>query len=266
MTPAKQNSVNQSIVNQSRVNQSRVNQYWAIIPAAGIGKRMQADRPKQYLPLHNKTVIEHTLDRLLSMDEICGVVLSISETDEYWSELAYVSDKPVVIAKGGVERSDSVLNALEVLHQQILDQQILTQHKVQLKNTWVLVHDAARPCVRTDDIQKLIRLASLNDNGGLLALPVKDTMKRAKNNNEIATTVDRDGLWHALTPQMFRLEVLTAALKNAFQNRLAVTDDASAMELAGYSPLLIEAHEDNLKITRAFDLQLADLYLVNQGL
>lgn len=231
-------------------------QFWAIVPAAGVGKRMQANRPKQYLSLQNKTVLEVTLDRLLSLDEIQGLVLSISEGDEYWGDLKYQSSKPLHLAKGGTERSDSVLNALLLLQQQSDDSQAI----------WVLVHDAARPCVRTQDIENLIKSASHDDHGGLLALAVRDTMKRSNSTAQVEATVDRNGLWHALTPQMFKLNVLIEALQNAQANNLPVTDDASAMELAGYHPRLIEAHEDNIKITRAFDLQLAELYLKNQKL
>ena len=230
-------------------------QFWAIIPAAGVGKRMQADRPKQYLPLLNKTVIEHTLDRLLSLQEVSGVVVSVSEKDEYWPSLNYQSVKPLLVAKGGVERSDSVLNALLLLQEKAVDN----------NEIHVLVHDAARPCVRTEDIQNLIVQAQQNDNGGLLALAVRDTMKRADNNSQVLKTVDRDGLWHALTPQMFKLDLLVHALQQAEANNLSVTDDASAMELAGYHPVLIEGHEDNIKITRAFDLQLAELFLKHQS-
>jgi len=230
-------------------------QYWAIVPAAGVGKRMQADRPKQYLSLCEKTVIEHTLDKLLSLDEISGVVLSVSDGDGYWSALKYKSEKPLYIAQGGRERSDSVLNSLQLLNKKLDD----TSH------VWVLVHDAARPCVRHSDILNLINTASDSDNGGLLALPVRDTMKRAKNNNQVDKTVNRDGLWHALTPQMFRLNLLIDSLNQALHNQQPITDDASAMELAGFSPLLVEAHEDNIKITRSFDLQLAELYLKQQS-
>ena len=235
-------------------------QFWAIVPAAGVGKRMLADRPKQYLTLQNKTVIEHTLDKLLSLNEISGVVLSISETDEYWPELKYHSDKPVLITHGGKERSDSVLNALTFLNNKLSE----------TENTWVLVHDAARPCVRKDDIQKLIKQGSLSDDGGLLALPVRDTMKRSApstsdDKDKIQETVDRNGLWHALTPQMFKLDILYKALCDAQKNNSSITDDASAMELAGYKPILVEGHEDNIKITRAFDLQLAHLFLANQN-
>ena len=229
--------------------------YWAIIPAAGVGKRMQADRPKQYLALHNKTVIEHTLDRILSLEQVEGVVLSISESDEYWPELGYQHSKPVLLATGGKERSDSVLNALRLLEQHVADAQQI----------FALVHDAARPCVRASDIQLLIEQAS-DSQGGLLALQVRDTMKRGDSEQLVDHTVERNHLWHALTPQMFRLDLLVAALNSAQQKARAITDDASAMELEGYRPKLVEAHEDNIKITRAFDLKLAELYLQQQDL
>ena len=230
-------------------------QYWAIIPAAGVGKRMAADRPKQYLELHGKTVIEQTLDRLLSMNEIVGAVVSISDGDEFWADLDYQASKPMLIAKGGNERSDSVLNALILLNDKTNKPE----------NIYALVHDAARPCVRTADIEKLIQQCS-DENGGLLALAVRDTMKRSDSENNVVKTLDRNNMWHALTPQMFRLDLLIKALKNAEQKSLAITDDTSAMELAGYRPKLIEAHEDNIKITRAFDLTLSDLYLNQQKL
>ncbi len=238
----------------SSKTQDSIKQYWAIIPAAGVGKRMQADRPKQYLELHGKTILEQTLDRLLSMPEISGAVLSISEGDAYWPELNYSHEKSVLIAPGGQERSDSVLNALELLAQQVDD----------AADVYALVHDAARPCVRCDDIRLLIKQAS-DEQGGLLALAVRDTMKRGDAQQSVDHTVVRDRLWHALTPQMFRLDLLLKALHNAASNGQAITDDASAMELAGYQPRLVEAHEDNIKITRGFDLKLAHLYLQYQA-
>ena len=241
-------------MSESINSNSQSPQYWAIIPAAGVGKRMQADRPKQYLELLDKTVLEHTLDRLLSMESVSGVVLSISEGDEYWADLNYQSTKPLLLANGGKERSDSVLNALNLLNEKVDT----------AESVYALVHDAARPCVRIDDIQHLIEQCS-DEHGGLLALAVRDTMKRSDSQANVLETVDRNNLWHALTPQMFRLDLLINALNNAEQNKLAVTDDASAMELAGYKPRLIEAHEDNIKITRAFDLTLSELYLNQQN-
>jgi len=229
--------------------------FWAVIPAAGAGKRMAADRPKQYLKFQNKTVIEYSLNRLLDHPSITGVVLALDENDSYWQQLNFSHSKPVLNIKGGAERCDSVLNALQGLSSHL-------ENKDQ-SNVWVLVHDAARPCVREKDLNKLIEMASGDDNGGLLALPVRDTMKREQG-GRVQATVDRAGLWHALTPQMFKLPLLINALQQAVEKKLHVTDDASAMELAGYKPLLVEGYEDNIKITRPFDLQLAELYMQNQ--
>ncbi len=225
------------------------------MPAAGVGQRMAADRPKQYLPLLDKTVIEHSLQSLLDIPSITGVVLALDKDDSYWPELQFAHQKPVLQVTGGNERCHSVLNALRYLEQQVTDQQ---------QDVWVLVHDAARPCVRPEDVSKLIDKASHDDHGGLLALPVTDTMKRQSANNRVQTTVDRTGMWHALTPQMFKLTLLIKALEHALEKGMQVTDDASAMELAGYHPLLVEGHEDNIKITRPFDLLLAKLYLREQ--
>ncbi len=241
-------------------NNLKLKTFWAVIPAAGVGKRMAADRPKQYLKLADKTVIEHSLQRLLDHPSITGVVLSLDVNDSYWEELSYQHDKPVMLVDGGKERCDSVLNALKALQRKCQPE---TEHEI-----WVLVHDAARPCVRADDLGKLIDSASDDNHGGLLALPVRDTMKRASASNKISCvqkTVDRAGLWHALTPQMFKLSLLVDALETAEKKGLHVTDDASAMELAGYAPMLVEGHEDNIKITRPFDLVLADLYLQEQS-
>ena len=233
-----------------------IKQFWAIIPAAGAGKRMAADRPKQYLAFQNKTVIEYSLNRLLDHPAISGAVVALDENDIYWNQLSFNHSKPGVDIIGGAERCDSVLRALQALVEHLGNKD--------LSHVWVLVHDAARPCVREEDLNKLIEMASHDDNGGLLALPVRDTMKRQQDNNRVQTTVDRAGLWHALTPQMFKLSLLIKALQDALEKGLHVTDDASAMELAGYSPLLVEGHEDNIKITRPFDLQLANLYIQNQ--
>lgn len=223
--------------------------YWAVIPAAGVGKRMKSVTPKQYLPLHNKPVIEHTIQCFVDNAAITGIVVAVSKGDEYWQDVSIDSDKPVLQAEGGEERCHSVLNAL----------QLLAQHADE--NDWVLVHDAARPCLRQPDIDELVNRASQHQVGGILAVPVRDTMKRGNDSNEITETVDRDGLWHALTPQMFRLGELTPALEQALASQQLVTDDASAMELAGYRPLLVEGHADNIKITRPEDLALAEFYL-----
>lgn len=226
--------------------------YWAVVPAAGIGARMASDRPKQYLSLAGKTVIEHSLDRLLNHSLISGAVVAISEADEYWPELgsryAQQSVKPLHIAPGGAERCDSVLNALRVLE------------AFANENDWVLVHDAARPCLRASDIDALIQRSETHSVGGILAVPVKDTIKQADANGMINTTIDRESLWHAQTPQMFRLGVLRHALEQALTEGVKVTDEASALEHVGQHPLLVEGHADNLKITRPEDLPLAEFY------
>ncbi|HEX22235.1 MAG TPA: 2-C-methyl-D-erythritol 4-phosphate cytidylyltransferase [Chromatiales bacterium] len=222
---------------------------WAVIPAAGVGVRMQADRPKQYLPLLGKTVIEYTLQRLLAHSCIGGAVVAISSDDCWWPEIKIETDKPLWVAEGGDERCHSVLNALQTLSARAADQD------------WVLVHDAARPCLRSEDIDELIHRCAAHPVGGLLAVPVKDTLKRADAVQNVLETVDRNRLWHAQTPQMFRLGPLRDALQQALAANALVTDEASAMERAGQAPLLVEGHADNIKITHPEDLAMADLYL-----
>lgn len=231
------------------MSQEKRSACWAVIPAAGVGSRMEADLPKQYLEISGKTILEHTLTKFLQHSLIQGIVIAISSEDTYWCQLQIESSKPIIIAPGGSERCHSVFSALQTIST-IADQ-----------NDWVLVHDAARPCIRTEDIDKLISLASLHPVGGLLAMPVRDTLKRSDSTYTVIETVDRNTLWHALTPQMFRLATLKKALKNAIDNGLIVTDEAQAMELMGMLPALIEGHPDNIKITRPQDMELASYYL-----
>jgi 2-C-methyl-D-erythritol 4-phosphate cytidylyltransferase len=225
-----------------------------VIPAAGSGSRMAADRPKQYLPLAGRTVLEHSLDALLSNDQIAGGVLALAPDDVQWQTLAFASTKPLWRAAGGRERSHSVLNALDLLgrHADAAD--------------WVLVHDAARPCLRQADLEALIQQCRPHPVGGLLAVPVKDTLKRARDPGPagalvVEATVDRSRLWQAQTPQMFRLGSLRAALAGALAAGVTVTDEASAMEWAGHAPLLVAGHADNLKLTTPDDLRLAEAIL-----
>ena len=227
--------------------------YWAVVPAAGVGKRMQADRPKQYLEIAGRPLIEYAISQLMADPHIEGVVVAISAEDEYWPTLEITLDKPLWVVEGGVERCHSVLNAL---------QELATRAN---EEDWVLVHDAARPCVRAEDITQLITKLTHDDIGGLLAVPVRDTMKRAGANQRVVTTEDREGLWHALTPQMFRFGKLRHALEQALEDESLVTDEASAMEQAEYEPLLVEGHADNIKVTRPEDLALAAFYLQQQG-
>ena len=224
--------------------------FWAIVPAAGVGKRMNADRPKQYLELADKTVIEHTLTRLLQADVFTAVAVAISEEDPYWSELPIASHEKIVKAKGGKERADSVLSGLHSIRDHAQD------------NDWVLVHDAARPCL-TADIHHLIDSLINDDVGGILAVASADTLKNVQGNN-ILGTLDRSHIWRALTPQMFRYGDLKTALEQAVGNP-AITDEASALELQGKQPKIVEGRPDNIKITRPEDLALAAFFMEQQA-
>ncbi|OAI10922.1 2-C-methyl-D-erythritol 4-phosphate cytidylyltransferase [Methylomonas lenta] len=223
---------------------------WAVVPAAGVGKRMQADRPKQYLPLAGKTVIEHTLARLLQSGAFQAVAVAISIEDPYWPELDISQHPNVITAPGGKERADSVLSALKALEGKADE------------NDWVLVHDAARPCLTTEDIHLQIDSLKNDTVGGILALSSHDTLKHV-DGNCITTTVDRKHIWRALTPQMFKYGMLRDALQQTEGNP-AITDEASALELLGFQPKIVEGRPDNIKITRPEDLALAQFYMEQQ--
>lgn len=230
-------------------------QYWAIIPAAGVGKRMGSQIPKQYLPLAGKTVLEQTLAVFLHHPKITGIVVAITHGDPYWQDLeaGLRNKKPIIVASGGSERCYSVLNALIKLSQQ--DNSFAVQ-----ENDWVLVHDAARPCLNPGDIDRLIEKLTSTSTGGLLGLPMSDTVKRCDSELQVLETVERNELWRALTPQMFPLGVLKNALEQAVNNSELVTDEASAIELSGLKPIMVEGSPENIKITHPGDLQLAELF------
>lgn len=223
--------------------------HWAIVPAAGSGSRMGSNCPKQYLSLHGKPILQHTLERLY-LARFAGIVVCVADDDPYWKTLTLPTS--VISVSGGKERCHSVLNGLQALQQHAQP------------DDWVLVHDAARPCIRVTDIEKLMTLLSHHPVGGLLAVPVRDTMKRTNKGLEVVETVSRVDLWHALTPQMFRFKALSDALQNALNSDELVTDEAQAMERMGHHPMLIEGHADNIKITHPQDLSLAELYLQQQ--
>ena len=229
------------------------NRYWAVVPAAGVGRRMGGDIPKQYLSLNDRPVIEHTLGRLTGHAAISKVLVALAADDGWWPETTFADHANVVRVDGGTERCHSVLNALRYLSE-------FADYR-----DWVLVHDAARPCLRANDIDRLIERLSEHPVGGLLGMPVRDTMKRADGSGQVKDTVCRENLWHAFTPQMFRLGPLRDALSTALEQGSLVTDEASAMELAGQPPMLVEGHPDNIKITRPEDLPLAAFYLSQQG-
>lgn len=227
--------------------------YWAVIPAAGVGKRMGSKIPKQYLPLAGKTVLEQTLSIFLQHPDISGIVVAVTPGDPYWQDILDTlnnKDVPkVYTAPGGMERCHSVINALGELCNYAAE------------DDWVLVHDAARPCLQSKDIDQLLDQLSDTEAGGLLGLPMADTVKRCDPQNKVLTTVDRSELWRALTPQMFPLKLLKNSLQQAVNNNALVTDEASAIELQGLKPQMVEGHPGNIKITHPGDLQLAALFL-----
>lgn len=223
---------------------------WAVIPAAGAGRRMGSAVPKQYLPLAGRTVIDWTISKLLSHPAVDGVIVALSLEDAHWQHTEYATHASVERVNGGAERCHSVFNALNALSDKAAPED------------WVLVHDAARPCVHHQDISKLIETVEKKQLiGGLLGMLVRDTMKRTNQLNQITTTVERDQLWHAFTPQMFRLKTLQTALEDALTAGVQITDEASALEWAGYKPIMVEGQPDNIKITRPADLELAEFYL-----
>ncbi len=222
----------------------RLPSFWVVIPAAGVGSRMRADRPKQYLRLGGQTILEHTLDCFLDHPQLRALVVCLAEDDPYWPDLNCARDGRVHRAAGGSERADSVLAGLQALS------------GLGAQDTdWVLVHDAARPNLAIDDLNRLLSVLADDPVGGLLAVPARDTLKRAGADGRVQETVDRSVIWQAYTPQMFRLGSLREALADALVSGVAVTDEASALEWAGHHPRLVEGRADNLKITRPEDLQ-----------
>lgn len=227
---------------------------WAIIPASGIGLRMQAELPKQYLPFIDKTIIEHTLDRLLSHPDIAGAVVVLNAADKYWANLNYQaqSSKPLIIAKGGVQRHHSVFYGLEKLCSDMN------------QDCYALVHDAVRPLVTIKDLSQLIETARQHSSGALLGAPIADTIKQQNSEGNINQTISRAGLWRAFTPQVFKASLLMDALKFVIENQLKITDDASAVEAIGLKPKLVLGSVENIKITLPEDLMLARQIWTNQ--
>jgi 2-C-methyl-D-erythritol 4-phosphate cytidylyltransferase len=224
---------------------------WFIVPAAGIGQRMGTAVPKQYLPFANSTIIETTLKTLLSIEPLAGIVVAIHPKDTQWSTLSMSQHTKIHTVIGGDERSDSVLSALDFLDS------ILVSDKCG-DEPWVLVHDAARPCISPDSIYKMVNSLADGGVGGILGVSSSDTLKRVNAQKTIESTIDRSTVWQAQTPQMFRYGVLRNALSQAIQNNQVITDEASALELAGYAVNIIAGRRDNIKITQADDLPIAE--------
>ena len=229
---------------------------WAIVPAAGVGHRMGSAVPKQYLPLCGKPVIAHTLERIAQIEDLSGLLLVLHPDDQQFAE--YFNAKAGAVAaleivRGGNERCHSVLNA------------VLSLKSRAQPDDWVLVHDAARPCVRATDIDALALALRSHPVGGLLARPVSDTLKQVNSNHEVLKTVDRSRHWQALTPQMFRFDILLRALSAAAEGGDKITDDAAAVEALGVNPLIVPGSTDNIKITHESDLGLAERIIEQQA-
>lgn len=217
----------------------------AIIPASGVGSRMNAPLPKQYLRLQDKTILEHTLAPFIAHPMIQQVIVAVAKEDPFYPQLEILKHPKIQIVFGGETRAHSVLNAL------------LTADE----NSWALVHDAARPCLKRSDLDKILQIE--DEQGAILAIPAVDTIKRTFDGKQIEHTEDRSTLWLALTPQFFPTVPLKSAIQSAFAKGQTITDEASAMELAGYRPHLVAGRSDNLKITRPEDLALAEFYLTH---
>jgi 2-C-methyl-D-erythritol 4-phosphate cytidylyltransferase len=224
--------------------------HWVIVPAAGSSRRMgDVFQPKQYLHLLGRTVLEWSLAPFISRIDCNGVIVVLARDDQLWRKSPLSAHPKITTAIGGTERADSVSAGLVALAGRADDRD------------WVLVHDAARPCLRAEDLDRLLRELQNDEVGGLLAAPVVDTLKRVDDAERVAETISRQAVWRALTPQMFRLGALRQALSAAKERNLAVTDEAQAIEALGLRPRLIAGDPDNVKITLPEDLQRAERLL-----
>lgn len=226
---------------------------WAIVPAAGRGTRFGGRLPKQYTRLLGRPLLSWTLAGLLAERSIAGVMVALAPGDRRFARLPEAGDPRVHRCVGGARREDSVRSALEALRPLASD------------TDWVLVHDAARPCLARSDLRLLLESVGDDPVGGLLAIPVSDTLKSADESLRVRSTVARDRLWRALTPQMFRYGLLGRALALCLERGRAVTDEASAVEAIGLRPKLVRGRGDNIKVTSGEDAALAAAILGDGG-
>lgn len=227
--------------------------YFLVVPAAGAGRRFAGEGPKQYAPLAGRTVIEWSLAPFASDPRCAGRVVALAQADFRWQEvaprLAQEAGAELLRAAGGAERAHSVRNALEAISRQADP------------SDWVLVHDAVRPCVTREEVDRLLAAGATCADGALLAAPLADTLKRADGEDRVEATPDRARLWRAQTPQMFRYGALVDALGRALAAGRQPTDEAQALEWQGARPLLVRSSAANLKITDGADLELAEAIL-----
>ena len=222
---------------------------WVVVPAAGKGARFGGDLPKQYVQVFGSSLLHHTLSALCRHPGVSGAQVVLAKNDKHWPGWREMHGKPVRSVVGGAERADSVLAGLRGLPDEVRERD------------WVLVHDAARPCLPHADLSRLLDLGGSHTVGALLAEPVRDTIKRSNAEGEAEHTVPRDTLWRAQTPQMFRRATLLRALESALAAGLPITDEAMAVERLGLWPLLVEGSCCNLKVTTADDLAVAEFWL-----
>jgi 2-C-methyl-D-erythritol 4-phosphate cytidylyltransferase len=225
---------------------------WAVVPAAGEGRRFGAAVPKQYLEIAGRSVLQHSLEALCRHPGVSGVQVVGAPGDPHWPGWHELQAKPVRRCDGGATRAESVLAGLQALPDSVAG------------SDWVLVHDAARPCLRLDDLSRLLDRGCAHAVGALLAAPVRDTLKRADARGEVERSEPRERLWRALTPQMFRRAMLTRALQAAVDAGEPITDESMAIERLGLQPLLVEGADDNIKITTPADLAVAE-FLLGRG-
>lgn len=224
--------------------------YFLVVPASGIGQRMNSTIPKQYIILENGlTILDQCLNTILSNDLISGFIVALDKKDSHFKSSDFAKDpKLISIATGGKERFNSVLNALNALDQNAKP------------NDWVLVHDAVRPCIRKEDINKLIEEVADDKVGGILANRIVDTVKQ-KNNGGLVSTIDRQKLYIAQTPQMFRYAILKDSIEKAIESNMHITDESEALESLNYSIRIVEGSSSNIKITTQEDIHLANYFL-----
>lgn len=223
--------------------------YWVVIPAAGIGQRMQSKLPKQYIDLCGKTILEHTIDLYLFYPWVSKILLVLHPDDQYWPSLDCTQSEKIMTAIGGAERMHSVYQGL------------LALQNLAAPNDWVLVHDAVRPCLPRADLDRLLKSLRGHPVGGLLGCPVRDSLKKVNKEGYVSSSVSREHVWAAQTPQMFRFHLLQEALTRVVCKKQMVTDESGAVELLGESLLMVEGNPRNIKITYPEDLELAKYWL-----
>lgn len=216
---------------------------FAVVPAAGYGRRMGIGYPKQYYLINKKTVIEYTIETLLTCSKIKKIIVSISPEDHYFHTLPISNNIRVSYVLGGLDRARSVMSALQIVE----------------NKSWVLIHDAVRPCLRKNDLNRLLKIYKTSQVGGVLAVPVKDTIRYFFNKKTV--TLNRKNLWHVLTPQFFPRNLLFRCLAQALKEKIAIPDDFSSLEKYGFFPKKVLGHSDNIKITYPTDLSFVEYFL-----